>query len=478
MRCKPQGLQADRSGSGRETRERVVGSRYAARAIGLAALCVASLPGLASANAILDVNRDLIDAFRNPALHVTPPPSAAYIAFAGIAMYDAVNAATGLGYKPYSYAGGTVAGVQADAAAYSAGYTVLSSLFPAMTGTYQATLQAKLDALGLPSSTRTASEAFGSTIATTYLASRANDGRATAQVAYADGVLPGEYKRTPGVLNAIVPHWGEVTPFVMTSVDQFSVAKPPAIGSPEWIAAYNEVLSKGCVNCSQTPAELELSRFWSDIVNTQLPPGHWLAILDTLAAEKGLSVLETARLTALLGVAVGDASIKTWNVKYLEDDLTWRPYTAITECTVAACGVAGDPSWQSLWASPPFPGYISGHSTFSEAAATILADYFGDDTPFCSTADPNAGFGSPVTRCFDSFSTAAAEAGESRIMGGIHFSFDNIAGLAVGKQIADYDFANAFTSVPEPGSLLLLGTAATILGSRLRGRVPRRSPRC
>ena len=444
------------------------GTRDAITAMGVAvALCVAGWPAPASANAILDINHELIDAYRTPLLHVTPPPSAADIGFVGIAMYDAVNAATGMTYKPYSYTGGPVAGIQADAAAYSAGYTVLTKLFPTMAATYQAELQTKLDGLGLPPTVRSASAALGTTIATDYMATRANDGRATAQVPYPDGTLPGEYQRTPGVVAAVVPHWGLVTPFVMTSVSQFTVAKPPAIGSREWIAAYNEVMTQGCLMCARTADQDQLSRFWSDIAGTQLPPGHWLTILDELAAARGLSTLESARLTALLGSAVADASIKSWDVKYLEGDLAWRPYTAITECTIATCGVAGDPSWTSLWASPPFPGYISGHSTFSASAATVLADYFGDDTPFCSTADPKAGFASPVTRCFTSFSQAAAEAGESRILGGIHFAFDNVPGLALGREIGNYDFANAFTPVPEPGSMMLLGTAAAALGLML-----------
>ena len=424
----------------------------------------------ASANAILDINQELISAYRTSALHVTPPPSAVDIGFVGIAMYDAVNAATGMAYKPYAYTGGPVAGVQADAAAYSAGYTVLAKLFPTMAATYQAELQTKLDGLGLTATVRSDSAALGNTIATTYMASRANDGRATAQVPYPDGTLPGQYQKTPGVVNAVLPNWGLVTPFVMQSVNQFAVPKPPAIGSPEWIAAYNEVKTQGCLNCTRTADQDQLSRFWSDIAGTQLPPGHWLNILDELAATRGLSTLESARLTALLGTAVGDASIKTWSVKYLEGDLTWRPYTAITECTVATCGVAGDPSWTSLWASPPFPGYISGHSAFSAAASTILGNYFGDSTPFCSTSDPNAGFATTVTRCYTSFSQAAAEAGESRILGGIHFAFDNVQGLAVGQAIANFDFANAFTLVPEPGSLMILAGSMVMLALRPRRR--------
>ncbi len=436
--------------------------------VGLAAALLTGWLAPASANAVLDINQELISAYRTPNLHVTPPPSAVDIGFVGIAMYDAVNAATGMGYKPYSYTGGPVAGVQADAAAYSAGYTVLASLFPTQAATYQNELQAKLDGLGLSATVRSDSAALGKTIATAYLATRANDGRATAQVAYPDGTLPGQYQRTPGVVAAVLPNWGLVTPLVMTSVNQFTVAKPPAIGSPEWIAAYNEVRTQGCLACLRTADESQLSRFWSDIAGTQLPPGHWLTILDDLATARGLSTLESARLTALLGVSVGDASIKSWDVKYREGDLTWRPYTAITQCTMTTCGVAGDPSWTSLWASPPFPGYVSGHSAFSAAAAAVLADYFGDNTSFCSMADPHSGFAGSVTRCFTSFSQAAAEAGESRILGGIHFAFDNVAGLALGQEIGNFDFANAFTIVPEPGSLMLLATGILVLGLRRR----------
>jgi hypothetical protein len=43
-----------------------------------------------------------------------------------------------------------------------------------------------------------------------------------------------------------------------------------------------------------------------------------------------------------------------------------------------------------------------------------------------------------VTRSFDSFGAAAAEAGRSRIYGGIHYQFDNVNGLAAGAQLADY----------------------------------------
>src|SRR5437764_14224860 len=147
--------------------------------------------------------------------------------------------------------------------------------------------------------------------------------------------------------------------------------------------------------------------------------------MNTVATNTDLTVLQTARLGASLGVALGDAGIVAWDVK--NDSDFWRPDTAMH---FAGLGGANDPAWQPLWPDPLFQSYISGHSTFSMAAATVLADFFGtDNISFCSTADPNAhdAANQPFaeTRCFTSFTAAAEEAGDSRVVGGIHFPFDN-----------------------------------------------------
>jgi membrane-associated phospholipid phosphatase len=92
----------------------------------------------------------------------------------------------------------------------------------------------------------------------------------------------------------------------------------------------------------------------------------------------------------------------------------------------------GDPDWLPLILTPPFPSYVSGHSTFSAAAATVLADFFGrDEIAFATDSDGLPG----VKRSFTKFSAAADEAGRSRIYGGIHWEFDNREGLALGRAI-------------------------------------------
>ena len=93
-----------------------------------------------------------------------------------------------------------------------------------------------------------------------------------------------------------------------------------------------------------------------------------------------------------------------------------------------------DPNWEPLLLTPPFPSYTSGHSTFSGAAATTLARFFGsDDVRFDSTSEGLPG----VRRSYDGFWAAANEAGRSRIYGGIHYEFDNADGLTLGRSVAD-----------------------------------------
>jgi hypothetical protein len=137
----------------------------------------------------------------------------------------------------------------------------------------------------------------------------------------------------------------------------------------------------------------------------------------------------------------------------------------------AGPGGGNDPEWQPLWPDPPFQSYISGHSTFSMAAAVAMANYFGtENVSFCANADPNAhdALNQPLTgaaaqRCFTSLIDAAREAGDSRLIGGIHFPSDNVEGLITGEKIADLVIANAFTPVAEPSSIAVLAAGILLL---------------
>jgi membrane-associated phospholipid phosphatase len=142
-------------------------------------------------------------------------------------------------------------------------------------------------------------------------------------------------------------------------------------------------------------------------------------------------------LFALLNITLADAAIAAWNMKF--EYYLWRPVTAIREADLDGnAKTQKDVSWEPLINTPPFPGYVSGHSTFSSSAATLLKLFFGTDkVAFTTSSDGLPG----VSRPFHSFSDAAAEAGQSRIYGGIHFDFDDEDGQKAGKQLANYIFS-------------------------------------
>jgi hypothetical protein len=235
----------------------------------------------------------------------------------------------------------------------------------------------------------------------------------------------------------------------MHSGSQFRVAAPPPLTSEEYRQAFEEVRLLGDVDSLvRTADQTEIALLWNDGAGTETPPGHWQHIGQILAAAEGNSLLENARLFALLSIAQADAAIVSWDNKYYYDH--WRPYTGIVHAdTDGHPGTAPDPAWFNLITTPPFPTYTSGHSTFSGASSRILAHFYGsDDLAFSAPTDGLPG----VTRSFTSLSQAAEEAGQSRIYGGIHWQYDNQGGLRSGRALADHVFFNFLRPVTLPGT--------------------------
>ncbi|WP_193743237.1 PEPxxWA-CTERM sorting domain-containing protein [Sandarakinorhabdus sp. AAP62] len=428
------------------------------------AVAALALPNVAHASAaVQDVNTTLLNSIRAGA--AGPPPRAARaIAMVTTATFDAVNAGSHMGYDGYSYNGPAVSGVSKDALAISAGYTMMANLFPALAPSLLTTMNTRLSALPVNATIRANSLAVGSTIANNFFNARANDGASVAQSPYTPGTDPGDFQPVqPG--QPVLPGWGAVTTFAATSSSQFGNGAPPALGSAEFIADFNEVKALGCSTCGTAEQQL-IAQFWADGGGTFTPPGHWIDITNGLIG--GLSTLEAARVSSLVGLSVADAGITAWQDKYQYD--LFRPVTAINTCTLAVCGVDGEPGWTPFLSTPNFPTYVSGHSSFSGGAAGALTSIFGNNVSFCTPADPASGV--VGNRCFTSLRGAADEAGISRIYGGIHFEFDN--GRAVnnafnlGTFVADTQLQRT-GAVPEPASWAML-----IAGFGLVGGVARR----
>jgi hypothetical protein len=360
----------------------------------------------------------------------TPPPAASRaMACESLAVFNAVSAVNGTpGYRSDLQA---PEGASAAAAAAQAAHDILVDLFPEQAGMFDAQLAQSLGAIA-NSQSKSDGIAAGKQAADAMIALRADDGWNAPSTYTADTELGSWHPTPPGYLPGLAPQWADMEPFALTDPDQFLPPGPPALTSRAFAKAFNEVKSLGEVDSEiRTDDQTEIARFWAYGANTNTPPGCWNEIATTIAHKEGLSLAATAELLAVLNVAEADAAIACWDSKYEYD--FWRPVTAIQNAgDVGNRWITEDPGWLPLLTTPPFPEYVSGHSTFSGAAAEVLASYFGTNYEFEFTSASGA------TREFDSFRAAAQEAGMSRIYGGIHYNFANKDGLALGRNIADW----------------------------------------
>jgi membrane-associated phospholipid phosphatase len=330
-----------------------------------------------------------------------------------------------------------------EAAASEAEYTVLTSLYPNLSPMLNNAMAQSLAAVPAGPA-RKAGVTVGREVAAGILKWRANDGSSDS-VPYVPGTAPGQWRPTPPTYTvAWGPEWGDVKPFAIASPTAFLPPPPPALNSPEYAAALNQVESLGALNSTtRTPDETQAAIFWSyDDPTTGTPPLNFDEIVEQIALQQHNTLAQNARLFGQVNVAMGDVGIVAWNAKYTYN--FWRPITAIRQAgTDGNPATIADPTWTPLGSpgapgqtsfTPPFPGYISGHATFGGAVFTILADFYGtDNLHFTIGSDMMPG----VTRSFDSFSAAATENAWSRVWLGVHFSFDSTEGLAVGDSLGN-----------------------------------------
>lgn len=160
--------------------------------------------------------------------------------------------------------------------------------------------------------------------------------------------------------------------------------------------------------------------------------------------------------------AIFDASISTWEAKRFYDYC--RPITAIRYLFrgkyIKAWGGPGKgtveikgENWRTFQASifptPPFAEYTSGHSAFSMAGATVLKKFTNSDKfgyfyvqPKPLNADPSLNV-TGIVLSWNTFREAALDAGESRLYGGIHFYEGNVVGLELGRRVGEQSFNKA-----------------------------------
>lgn len=194
----------------------------------------------------------------------------------------------------------------------------------------------------------------------------------------------------------LFPNWRNLKPWFLTSADQFRAPPPPAVESPEFAAALAEVRQ---ISDTRTEEQLRVAKFWADGSFSITPPGHWNTIAaELLAGER--DEIRVAKILVYMNMALMDAGIAAWDTKYTY----WliRPYHA-------------DAGIKTPLLRPNHPSYVSGHSTFSAAAAEVLSAAF------------------PEKR--DAVWAMAEEASRSRVYAGVHYRFDCEAGFVMGKAV-------------------------------------------
>jgi hypothetical protein len=389
----------------------------------LVAVVMAALSGSAVAHAdvVTDWNRTMIAGLE--ASKATPPPANRIGAIVQASVYDALNGVERR-YTPYHVEPTAAPGASRAAAVASAAYTALVALIPSQKPLFDAQLAATLAQITDDPSDQSVARGldWGKTVATDILAWRANDGINATLPPYVAGTAPGDYQPTPPLFGPpLFRQFASMTPFVLSSPSQFLPGGPPAIGSARYTHDLGEVESLGSsTSILRTPEQTQTATFWQ--VDT--PSAMWNRVADRLADTEGNTLTQNARLLALMNFALADATIGVWNAKNHFD--SWRPVTAIRALL--------DPTWTPLLATPAFQEYPSAHSAVSDAAASVLASFYGNNTAFTVTSAGLPG----VERDFTSFSSAVLQIEDARIYAGFHFRFSCTDGATLGAAVAHY----------------------------------------
>jgi hypothetical protein len=349
------------------------------------------------------------------------------VAIAHAAMFDAVNSIERK-YTKYAIEVSPPAGASAEAAAITAAHAVLTHLVPDEKKKLDAALTTTLANVA-DGAAKDAGAAVGREVAAKMLEIRSTDG-IDAKVAYTPGTASGVWQPTPPALTpAVLTQFGAVKPFVLKSSDQFTMPGPPALASEAFARDMQEIQSVGARrSTSRTAEQSEVAIFWT--VSTHIP---FNTAARAAATKRSTSLVENARLFALLNMVGADSQIACWHWKYQVN--FWRPVTALRAADSAKnAALRSDPNWEPLLTTPAHPDYPSGHASYGGAAAEVLKAVFGDDSVDVSFTWPAFG----VTRTYASFAQIDREIIDARVWGGIHFRKTDEDSSALGHKIGEY----------------------------------------
>lgn len=386
---------------------------------------------------VLQWHRVLQETIRTPGQQ--PPTIFPVRSFAMMhaAMFDAVNSIEG-SYTPYLTDVPGTKHASLEAAAAQAAHDVLVALYPTRQAIFDVELANSLN--GIAANRVRQGIRVGEIVAAQLLAARANDGWNVTPPSFGLPLTPGNWQPTPPAFAAAgFTHYPAVLPFAITSNIQFAPNPPPSLTSAEYAAAFNEVKEIGsATSATRTADQTQVARLWANVNTPTTVFFVWNNVARTVALQRGTTIVENARLFALMNIAFHDSLLTTFTSKFQHG--LWRPVTAIRRADEDENpNTTQDVNWSSLIGNPPYPTYAGNHAAIGTSQSTILGLFFGrDDIVFQHTWEGVGG----ATRSYAGFTAMANEEERSRVYGGIHFTFDQTAGQSVGRNVANYIFQN------------------------------------
>lgn len=376
-----------------------------------------------------------------------PPIESRTAAIVQVAVFEAINGIDRK-YQPYFVTERAPGGARREAAVAQAACTALKALYSSQSATFDAELAQSI--AGLPghegnSQSIARGLAWGEHVANLILALRSLDGFSATLPGYFGGTAPGIWRSLPtatnpdGTLPAVLPQFRFIVPFAIENPDQFRPGPPPALTSAEYAADVNTVKDLGRVNSTtRTSDQTKLALLWQAVSIVDLFRG----VRGVLQADA--SLVDNARLFALLGATSCDALIAIFDAKYTYN--LWRPYHAIRLAATDGNPLTDpDPTWTALVFAPRHQEYPSAHAIATGAFMRVLGHVLGDEHPFVLSSP---GF-PPFTWTFQRFSDAAEQVKQARVWAGIHYPNSTRVGGEMGVAVGDYVFEHFLTPLDE-----------------------------
>jgi hypothetical protein len=372
-----------------------------------------------------------------------PGEAAIYLGIVHAAIYDTAVAIEG-GYEPYAVALAAPANTSPEAAVATSAHHTLVGLQPqlGLNPTQQAILDADylgyMDAIA-DGPAKTNGIAVGEQVAAAMLALRANDGREKNPTLADLGPPPaGPGVWDPGSAPAVGLRVPGIRPLALASASQFRPDGPNLLTSAEYAEDFQQVKAFGRdVNSARTAEQTTDALFWTDHDLRQ-----WNDGMLRLAADRGLDLVQTARMLAMAHVAGGDAMISCFDAKYRY--WFWRPYQAIPRAdTDGNAATEPDSTWRPLRPTPNFPEYPSAHACHSTALAEALGAFFGTDNVSFSLDSRVTG----TSREYQRLHEVVKDVNEARVLAGFHFRNSDQEGSNLGRKVGGYVAEHLFQPV-------------------------------